>query len=123
MGAGEYRVDERQGAMHGGRSGLEMIYYGTDGESIFVRLDFQKLPNVSGLEIRIRSQRTELPMRADRFRARRVIELAVAVAELGYEPGAVVPFQISLWRDGLPLEVLPTTGWLELDTTEPRHWP
>jgi hypothetical protein len=62
-------------------------------------------------------------MRADRFRARRVIELAVAVAELGYEPGAVVPFQISLWRDGLPLEVLPTTGWLELDTTEPRHWP
>ena len=44
MGAGEYKIDHRQGAMHGGRSGLQMLYYGTCGDELYLRLDFDPMP-------------------------------------------------------------------------------
>jgi len=28
--------------------------------------------------------------------------------------GATARFQLSLWRDGLPIDVAPRSGWLEL---------
>ena len=52
MGAGEYKVDHRQGAMHGGRGGLEMLYYGTCGEEFSLRCVFDPMPESTQLEIR-----------------------------------------------------------------------
>ena len=126
MGAGEYKVDHRQGAMHGGRSGLNMLYYGSGGgggEEIHLRLDFDPMPQPALLEIRIKTQRGEHILRDRDFAALRTVEASVPLATLGYLPGEVVPFQLSLWLDSLPVEALPQNGWLEIETGEPSHWP
>ena len=39
FGAGEYRPDRRSGAMHGGEPPIREMFYGTDGENVYVRLD------------------------------------------------------------------------------------
>ncbi|MGL1751819.1 hypothetical protein ACSTG9_23655, partial [Vibrio parahaemolyticus] len=41
LGAGHYKVDERSGAMHGQRFLIRDLYYGSDGPSIYLRLDFE----------------------------------------------------------------------------------
>ncbi|MBL8240849.1 MAG: glycoside hydrolase [Bryobacterales bacterium] len=123
MGAGEYKVDHRQGAMHGGRSGMDMLYYGTSGEAFCLRLDFDPMPQPSQLEIRIQTRRGEHALRQGDFVAARNVEAAVPLSVLGYLPGETVAFQISLWVGGLPVEALPHDGWLELETGEPSHWP
>lgn len=123
MGAGEYKVDHRQGAMHGGRSGLDMLYYGTCGEDLYLRLDFDPMPQPALLEIRIKTQRGEHILRDKDFSALRTVEASVSLATLGYTAGDSIPFQISLWLDSLPVEALPLNGWLEIETGEPSHWP
>jgi hypothetical protein len=42
MGAGTYRVDSRSGAMHGHRYLIRELHYGTDGNSLFLRLDLEE---------------------------------------------------------------------------------
>jgi hypothetical protein len=37
-------------------------------------------------------------------------------------PGQPAKVQISLWRDGLPMDALPVHGWLECCLVEPREW-
>ena len=69
MGAGEYKVDHRQGAMHGGRSGLEMLYYGTCGEEFYIRCDFDPMPEPTQLEIRVKTQRGEYTLHRKDFAA------------------------------------------------------
>ncbi len=39
LGAGRYRPDLRSGAMHGGRVPFTEMFYGSDGEFLYVRLD------------------------------------------------------------------------------------
>ncbi len=41
LGAGLYLPDERSGSMHGGREYVESLYYGYDGQALYVRLDFR----------------------------------------------------------------------------------
>jgi hypothetical protein len=31
--------------------------------------------------------------------------------------------QISVWRDGLPVDALPRQGWIEISTANPLDWP
>ena len=118
MGAGEYKVDHRQGAMHGGRSGLDMLYYGTCGEELYLRLDFDPMPQPTLLEIRIKTKRREHILRHEDFAALRTVEASVPLATLGYKEGDSIPFQLSLWFDSLPVEALPQNGWLEMETGE-----
>ncbi|MBI2687938.1 MAG: glycoside hydrolase [Acidobacteria bacterium] len=123
MGAGEYKVDQRQGAMHGGRSGLDMLYYGTDGDELYLRCDFDPVPETAILEIRIKTHRGEHSLRRRDFKFQRILEAAVPLPVLGYQPGERVEFQLSLWLDSLPVEALPQNGWFEIETGEPSHWP
>jgi hypothetical protein len=123
MGAGEYKVDHRQGAMHGGRSGLEMLYYGTCGEEFYIRCDFDPMPEPTQLGIRIKTPRAEHTLHRKDFAAGRIVEAAVPLKDLGYAEGEAMPFQISLWLDSLPVEALPQNGWLEIETGEPSFWP
>lgn len=123
MGAGEYKVDRRQGAMHGGRSGLDMLYYGTNGEEFYLRCDFDPMPAPTHLEVRLKTPRGEHTLRPEDFSAQRIVEAAVPLSALGYQAGETIPFQLSLWLDSLPVEALPQNGWLEVETGEPSHWP
>ena len=106
LGAGEYAVDHRQGAMHGGRSGLQMLRYGTDGERLFLRLDFDPLPQWGALEIRVKSADNEVRLSPGEYASGRVAEAGVPFA---------AAFQVSLWLDGIPVESLPVDGWLHVE--------
>jgi len=58
MGAGHYRPDERQGSMHGRKINLQEVQYGSDGESLFVRVGFHlsQAGAMAGMEIRCSMQ-------------------------------------------------------------------
>ena len=42
MGAGVYRAEERSGAMHGKKFLIDEVQYGSDGENVYVRVDFHE---------------------------------------------------------------------------------
>jgi alpha-amylase/alpha-mannosidase (GH57 family) len=143
MGAGHYRPDERQGAMHGRKIHVREVRYGSDGESLFVRLDFHltQAGAMAGMEVRCsievpgskagRETEYRLQLARDgvevigaegpgalapgalRAAYRRVLEVAVPLAALGGGPDSSVRFQLSLWEDGLPLDAQPAQGWIE----------
>ena len=122
MGAGEYRVDQRQGAMHGGRVGLQELFYGTDGNQIFLRLDFDPLPDCTHLEVRVKSEHGEVSLKGGQFAVGRIVEAAVNLSDLNIPVGELAHFQVSLWQSGLPLESLPRQGAFELDTLTHKDW-
>ena len=53
LGAGLYRADARQGAMHGRQFLVREVHYGTDGASAFLRLDFDSRPESSSRRARV----------------------------------------------------------------------
>jgi hypothetical protein len=42
---------------------------------------------------------------------------------LAIAPEHSLRLQISLWKDGLPVDALPQEGWIEVSTAEPIEWP
>jgi alpha-amylase/alpha-mannosidase (GH57 family) len=58
---------------------------------------------------------------AEHFAAafRSVFELRAALQALGLAGAAKFRFQVILWEGGLPVDVIPAQGWLELETAEP----
>jgi hypothetical protein len=152
MGAGLYRVDERSGAMHGKKFFIKEMYYGSDGENLFMRVDFhpgieEKMPS---MEVRLTTQAGEparmssAVIRFDHGRAHatelklvampesntravecafdKVLEIRLSLAALGVPAGGSVRFQLSLWDGGLPMDATPQHGWLEMPTSEPADW-
>src|SRR5205085_8651308 len=55
IGAGSYRADERSGSMHGKKFLIKEALYGSDGESLYLRLDFHPghEQELVGMEARI----------------------------------------------------------------------
>jgi alpha-amylase/alpha-mannosidase (GH57 family) len=98
LGAGHYRPDHRSGAMHGGEIVARDIYFGCNGADVFVRLDGAG-KGVYGIEF----EKGPVDVRCVRGR---VIEM---------EAAKVGPrFRVTVARDGLPKQTLPSEGWLEL---------
>ncbi|HUS08641.1 MAG TPA: glycoside hydrolase family 57 protein [Bryobacteraceae bacterium] len=129
LGAGMYRVDSRSGAMHGKRFLVEELRYGSDGNSLFLRLDF--IDGIShNLEIRINLEPGGKSVRlrpADqqagvecKFGA--VCEVKLSFATFEIPTGGNLRFQLSLWQQGLPVDALPPQGWIEFSTAEPVDW-
>ncbi len=48
----------------------------------------------------------------------RIFEAELAYSILGAAPHERINLQVSVWRDGLPLQILPQEGWLALALTE-----
>jgi hypothetical protein len=134
IGAGGYCVDARSGSMHGKKFLVQEVLFGSDGKSLFVRLDFhpgheQDLP---GLEARFQVQPRN-GAGGESFTVRfgstgngavecalgRIFEARIPLASAGVPDGAGVRFQFSLWEGGLPMDAIPQQGWLELTTTDP----
>ena len=61
IGAGIYRVDERSGSMHGKKFLVKEVYFGTDGASFFLRVDFHPgyEQDLSGMEAQLTVQSLE----------------------------------------------------------------
>ena len=133
LGAGVYRVDQRTGAMHGQRFFVQELRYGSDGNSLYLRLDFVETADVTaaGTELRVTVQAEGSPdaiMRSVRLTGSsdgvesvydKVCEAKISLAGVGMPHGRDVRFQLSLWQAGLPMEALPPQGWIELSTTAP----
>jgi alpha-amylase/alpha-mannosidase (GH57 family) len=151
LGAGVYRVDKRSGAMHGKRFLITELFYGSDGQSLFVRVDFEPTaaPSLSGMEAhititpggsavenflalrfangRLEPQETRLlgPAKEDslEYAFHKVLEMRLPLATLGVAYGNSLRLQFSLWKDGLPVDAVPQENWLEISTADPAEWP
>ncbi len=151
LGAGVYRVDRRSGAMHGKRFLIQDLSYGSDGQSLYLRIDFDAgatLANIdahltlrpasepsresyldlrfsdSGVEAReVRLADADSGTPAAEAAFRKVLEIRLSLRALAVSRGQSLQLQISLWKDGLPVDAAPPEGWLEVSTAEPTDWP
>ena len=123
LGSGNYRLEERSGAMHSQRNMIQSLSYGTDGQHLFLRLDFHELPVAASIELHLKTESVELEITSSRFCLDRILEAAFPLRELGVQPGDPVRFQLSVWKEKLPVAAVPQQGWLEMDTNEPGDWP
>ena len=97
MGAGRYRPDPRLGAMHGGEIAVRELFYGVDGEQLFVRLD-GAAEGRFGIEFK--DGKSEVTM----IRGK-IVEMRA--------PLSGTRFRVTLERDDLPTVFIPTEGdWL-----------
>ena len=135
LAAGVYHVDNRSGAMHGQRFFVQELRYGSDGHSLYLRLDFVENSNLQGTELRIKVQSVTSPENtASRSLAltgivdgvesvyEKVCEVRFPLMSAGISLGQNVRFQLSLWQNGLPMDALPPQGWIEFSTAEPIDW-
>ncbi|MBM3747358.1 MAG: glycoside hydrolase [Acidobacteria bacterium] len=65
----------------------------------------------------------QAPAAPSEFAFRKILEARFALAALGVKSGQAVRLQLSLWKDGLPLDALPQQGYLDISTAEPTDWP
>jgi len=141
LGAGQYRVDSRTGAMHGQRFLIRSLHYGSDGSGVFIRLDFEN-PQDEKVRRAVARFRITSPQSAgppcdisvpladpshqstvgEQAAFSDILEVRVPISALGHGFGGEVRFQVSLWQDGLPMDALPAQGWLEFSTLEPAEW-
>jgi alpha-amylase/alpha-mannosidase (GH57 family) len=152
LGAGLYRVDERSGSMHGKKFLVREVYYGSDGQNLYLRVDFHRGSEqaISEMEARLnitagdpaqasqvtvrfdygRANVTELKLAAPsepaaqavEFAFKDVLEARLPMAALGAGAGAAVRFQFSLWQGGLPMDAVPQQDWIEMPGGDPGDW-
>ncbi len=141
LGAGRVRVDNRSGAMHGQRFVIQELRYGSNGSSLYLRLDFEEAAVVSlfgaSLKLHVAPQAepsrvttADLPISTGvhgqsgeiEYAYSRVLEIRVPLSYIGAGLQQRVKFQLSLWQHGLPLDALPQQGWLDVATAEPGDW-
>ena len=143
LGAGLYRADERSGSMHGKPFLVREVYYGGDGENLYLRVDFHEGPvSLPETELRLsiaageqapanrvtvqfgyghaKVTETTLAEAAVEVAFEQVLEARLALSALG-AAGAPVRFQFSLWQGGLPLDAVPQQGWIEM-ASDPVDW-
>ena len=124
--------------MHGQRFMVKELRYGSDGQSLFLRIDFVDRASpgeLAGLELRINIHPQSDPkgihsldvgLNASVAGAEtafsKILEARVALTALGMKAGQSVSFQLSLWQGGLPVEALPAQGWIETATAESVDW-
>lgn len=152
LGAGVYRVDARSGAMHGKRFMIRELSYGSDGQNLYIRIDFEAeaVPALAGMEarfsvspvtggtgassVRLEFAHGQVEMREVKmarpgsdapaeFAMQKVLEGRISLAAAGVGPGQPLRLQLSLWKQGLPLDSMPHEGWIEVSTAEPTDWP
>jgi len=133
MGAGQYRLENRGGAMHGKRFVFSRIEFGTDGERFFIRADF-----APGAEDILKSGEVRCTIRSQSCEQRVNLKLGGGHEPVKSEPDGVsvewaansileiaVPFDqgrlsgpvelcLSAWKDGLPVDAVPQQGWLTM---------
>jgi alpha-amylase/alpha-mannosidase (GH57 family) len=134
LGAGLYRVDGRSGAMHGQRFFVHEMYYGSDGQNLYLRLDFvdNSITTLEGTELRVnietgkesRSFTLQLTDQQNGIESayNRICEVRLPLATTGMPVEGPVKLQLSLWQGGLPMDALPPQGWIEFSTAESTEW-
>jgi len=145
LGAGLYSTDRRSGAMHGRVFFLEGFQYGFDEASFFLRVD--TLPDrmeeleecefvislktsselriiarigagkLTGTSVQLNKAKLPAADELVELAFDRMLELRVAKEILPAWPVTSVRLGVGLWQSGLPLDVLPGEGLIELPLT------
>ncbi len=97
LGAGRYRPDMRSGAMHSGESPVRDVFYGTDGDRLYVRVDTEVAAKF-GIEF-------ETGPALSQVAVGRIVELSARLAGRR--------FRLTIARDDVATEVVPADGWIE----------
>jgi hypothetical protein len=114
MGAGHYRADHRSGSMHGERELVRDVYYGTDGENLFLRLDLAS--GAEFAEIELRTEVKSIALLSDpavESGRGRIFEARIPFSALSLTAADRLRFQIELIGEVLPLDLVPPQGWIE----------
>jgi len=152
LGAGLYSADRRSGALHGRSYLLHELRYGFNERFFYVRVD--PFPDAlarlgecefrvtvrANEELRVVARVSEGTLRSFQLESKevcllgpeekvavafeKILELAIA-REL-FAPGerSSLALGVALWHGGLPVDVLPAEGWLEVKLgTETFSWP
>ena len=98
LGAGRYRPDPRSGAMHGAAPPAREIFYGSDGESLFIRLDGTSADATIQVE-------TETGIAVIESAVGRIVEMRAP-----FSPR----FRVHVSHNGFPPVTFPPHGWLEI---------
>ena len=121
--------------MHGREFVARELHYGSDGDSLFVRLvlDQPGRGTLAGTELRMAVEGSAQSLQLSAMLTSagvvltgaagesglvnaaygRFFELSCGAAEAGFDMETPLRLQLSLWRDGLPLDALPSQGWIE----------
>lgn len=147
LGAGLYAAEHRSGTMHAQRFYLKELHYGFDESNLYVRVDFspQVLEEIRAFELRlviktVRELRIHARVEGGRLVACEILQNGAAQPATARSPievhlGNVFELRLprewvelagrktlelttSFWGGGLPLDVLPAEGWLEIGVTE-----
>jgi alpha-amylase/alpha-mannosidase (GH57 family) len=142
MGAGLYWPQERESSMHGRTRALKQIRYGFGEDQFFVRLDvfegvFAALHDAEfrlsfrddeELRVLIRVEQGKLtgyrveardfcllnPEETVKVALDRILEVSVERKLLRLRARTSFSFAVALWEGGLPVDLLPAEGWLEV---------
>ena len=130
MGAGQYQVSRRGGSMHGKRFVFSYILFGSDGDKLFLRVDFgagtedilkwgevRCTLRYDGVEQQatLRLSMPKDPVRLDpsgepvEWAANTILEIAIPL-----RTSAPIEVSLSAWKDGLPVDAVPQQGWLTI---------
>ena len=142
LGAGRYVSERRGGAMHGQSYFLDELQYGFSPEKFFLRIDLlpEALARLVEFEIRcvihdrgelkvilhvrdgkltsalLERDGREFPYKPSQFSAvmDKIVEVGISKDLFSLSGCRSITLAISMWRGGLPADLLPATGNLEI---------
>ncbi len=152
LGAGVFSPEHRGGAMHGRTYYLRELRYGFEEERFVIRVDCfpDRLMELEDPEFRITIGAAEeiiIVVKLERGRMKefavekgrvcllnpasiaavafdRTLELAVQKEHLELKGKSKFPIGVALWHGGLPIDVMPAVGFLEVNLGEENSaWP
>jgi alpha-amylase/alpha-mannosidase (GH57 family) len=152
LGAGVYSPERRGGSMHGRTFHLRELRYGFEGERFVMRVDCfaDVLAELEDPEFRITiggAEEITIVVNLERGRIKefavekarvcllnpskiaqaaykRTLEIAIHKSELDFRGLSKFPLGVALWHGGLPVDVLPAEGFLEVQLGEENSaWP
>ncbi len=152
LGAGVFSPEHRGGAMHGRTYYLRELRYGFEEERFVIRVDCfpDRLTELEDPEFRITIGAAEeiiIVVNLERGRMKefavekgrvcllnpasiaavafdRTLELAVQKEHLELKGKSKFPIGVALWHGGLPIDVMPAVGFLEVNLGEENSaWP
>src|SRR5215469_5829079 len=152
LGAGYYSNSRRGGAMYGQMQFIGEIFYGFNQEHLFVRIDslresFAELKNCEFrltfeagtallISVRVHDGKLvgfsaaqggcELESRDSRFSVAtgKIVEVGLSQRVFALAGQTAIRFSVSLWRDGLVLDLAPREGFIDFPLGEDSFaWP
>jgi alpha-amylase/alpha-mannosidase (GH57 family) len=122
--AGVYTVDSRQGAMHGGRQWVSRVHYGSDAESIYLRLDLLESVDLESVMVNVRAGDAiaRVPLAATSFDDGKVQACRGSVLEIQLPLGGFARLSLEVEQDGILRQRLPAQGEFEPGLTSGGGW-